>query len=82
MTNAPRLGADSLPPRVPPLPGGGGAPPYRRAAGVAGAVNSAGYDTLNSLLTFWSEAFRAIYPNVAVQVEGKGSSTAPPALAA
>lgn len=57
-------------------------PAYQQQAGVAGSVNSVGSDTLNNLMAYWSEAFRAIYPNVTVQVEGKGSSTAPPALAA
>ncbi|MDR1519743.1 MAG: phosphate ABC transporter substrate-binding protein PstS family protein [Planctomycetota bacterium] len=58
------------------------APDYRQASGVAGGINSVGSDTLNNLMALWSEAFRSIYPNVAVQVEGKGSATAPPALAA
>ena len=61
---------------------GDGLPAYRQRSGVAGSVNSVGSDTLNNLMAFWSESFRAMYPNVAVQVEGKGSSTAPPALAA
>jgi phosphate transport system substrate-binding protein len=43
-------------------------------------VNSIGSDTLNNLMTLWAEGFRAIYPNVNIQIEGKGSSTAPPAL--
>ncbi|MDR1744743.1 MAG: substrate-binding domain-containing protein, partial [Planctomycetota bacterium] len=57
-------------------------PPYVQQSGVAGSVNSVGSDTLNNLMAYWSEAFMAMYPNVAVQVEGKGSGTAPPALAA
>ena len=57
-------------------------PAYRQQSGVAGSINAVGSDTLNNLMAYWSEAFRAIYPNVTVQVEGKGSSTAPPALAA
>jgi phosphate transport system substrate-binding protein len=57
-------------------------PAYQQQSGVAGSINAVGSDTLNNLMAYWSEAFRAIYPNVAVQVEGKGSSTAPPALAA
>jgi len=32
------------------------------------------------MMTFWAEGFRKIYPNVNIQIEGKGSSTAPPAL--
>jgi phosphate transport system substrate-binding protein len=39
-----------------------------------------GSDTLNNLMTLWAEGFRSVYPNVKIQIEGKGSSTAPPAL--
>ena len=55
-------------------------PVYTPASGISGNLNSIGSDTLNNLMTLWSEAFRAIYPNVNIQIEGKGSSTAPPAL--
>ncbi|MBM3224500.1 MAG: phosphate ABC transporter substrate-binding protein [Candidatus Tectomicrobia bacterium] len=54
--------------------------PYAKASGVSGNLNSIGSDTLNNLLTLWAEGFRAVYPNVNIQIEGKGSSTAPPAL--
>ena len=54
--------------------------PYEKVSGVAGNLNSVGSDTLNNLMTLWAEGFRAIYPNVNTQIEGKGSSTAPPAL--
>lgn len=57
-----------------------GLPDYEPVSGVSGNLNSIGSDTLNNLLTLWAEGFRAIYPNVNVQIEGKGSSTAPPAL--
>lgn len=57
-------------------------PAYGQKSGVAGSINVVGSDTLNNLMAFWGEAFRAMYPNVQVQVEGKGSATAPPALAA
>lgn len=53
---------------------------YQKVEGVAGNLNSIGSDTLNNLMALWTEGFRAIYPNVNIQVEGKGSSTAPPAL--
>jgi phosphate transport system substrate-binding protein len=53
---------------------------YTRVSGVSGNVNSIGSDTLNNLMTLWAEGFRKQYPNVKVQIEGKGSSTAPPAL--
>jgi len=53
---------------------------YVRVGGVGGNLNSVGSDTLNNLMTYWAESFRDEYPNVNIQVEGKGSSTAPPAL--
>jgi phosphate transport system substrate-binding protein len=55
---------------------------YARVSGVAGNLNSVGSDTLNNLMTLWAEDFRRQYPNVRIQIEGKGSSTAPPALIA
>ena len=55
-------------------------PQYERTSGVSGNINSIGSDTLNNLMTLWAESFRAVYPNVNIQIEGKGSSTAPPAL--
>lgn len=55
-------------------------PNYKVVAGVAGNLNSIGSDTLNNLMTLWAEGFKKNYPNVNVQIEGKGSSTAPPAL--
>lgn len=53
---------------------------YVKVQGVAGNLNSVGSDTLNNMMTFWAEGFRKKYPNVNIQIEGKGSSTAPPAL--
>jgi phosphate transport system substrate-binding protein len=55
-------------------------PNYQPVAGVSGNLNSIGSDTLNNLMTLWAEGFNKHYPNVNVQIEGKGSSTAPPAL--
>lgn len=54
--------------------------PYRPVSGISGNLNSIGSDTLNNLMTLWAEGFRKVYPNVNIQVEGKGSATAPPAL--
>lgn len=53
---------------------------YVKVTGVSGNVNSIGSDTLNNLMTLWAEGFRKQYPGVKIQIEGKGSSTAPPAL--
>lgn len=53
---------------------------YKTVSGVSGNISSVGSDTLNNLMTHWAESFQKFYPNAKVQVEGKGSSTAPPAL--
>ncbi|PYO57080.1 MAG: phosphate-binding protein [Candidatus Rokuibacteriota bacterium] len=53
---------------------------YRAVSGVSGNISSVGSDTLNNLMTHWAETFQRFYPNAKVQIEGKGSSTAPPAL--
>lgn len=57
-------------------------PAYKAVSGVSGNLSSVGSDTLNNLMTLWAERFNKFYPNVKIQVEGKGSSTAPPALIA
>lgn len=57
-------------------------PEYRPSSGVSGKLNSVGSDTMNNLMALWAEGFRSFYPNVQIEIEGKGSSTAPPALVA
>ena len=53
---------------------------YKKVSGISGNANSIGSDTMNNLMALWLEGFRKHYPLVNVQIEGKGSSTAPPAL--
>ncbi|MDX1643908.1 MAG: phosphate ABC transporter substrate-binding protein [Thermoanaerobaculia bacterium] len=55
-------------------------PAYETTSGISGNLNSVGSDTLNNLMTLWAEGFQQKYPSVRIQIEGKGSSTAPPAL--
>ncbi|MFH1176519.1 MAG: phosphate ABC transporter substrate-binding protein [Acidobacteriota bacterium] len=57
-------------------------PAYQRSAAMSGSLSAVGSDTMNNLMTLWAEGFRKHHPNLRVQVEGKGSSTAPPALIA
>jgi phosphate transport system substrate-binding protein len=57
-----------------------GVAPYKATAGISGSLSSIGSDTMNNLMTYWQEGFKKRYPNVTIQVEGKGSSTASPAL--
>ena len=54
--------------------------PYRKVSGISGSASSIGSDTMTNLMALWLEGFRRYYPNVHIQIEGKGSSTAPPAL--
>lgn len=57
-----------------------GIAPYTLARGISGNASSIGSDTMNNLMALWLEGFRRHYPTVKIQIEGKGSSTAPPAL--
>ncbi|PIE41039.1 MAG: phosphate-binding protein [Gammaproteobacteria bacterium] len=55
-------------------------PSYTKTTGISGNLSSVGSDTLANLMTFWAEDFKKNYPNVAIQIQAAGSSTAPPAL--
>lgn len=55
-------------------------PAYAKTSGVAGNLSSVGSDTLANLMTLWAEAFKRNYPNINIQIQAAGSSTAPPAL--
>ena len=55
-------------------------PEYEPVSGISGNLTSIGSDTLNNLMTLWAEEFAKFYPNVKIQIQGAGSSTAPPAL--
>jgi len=55
-------------------------PAYKTVSGVSGNLSSVGSDTLANLMTFWAEEFKRSYPNVNIQIQAAGSSTAPPAL--
>lgn len=52
----------------------------KSTAGVSGTVKSIGSDTMNNLMALWAEGFKKYYPNVRIEIEGKGSATGPPAL--
>ncbi len=55
-------------------------PSYSKSSGVSGNLSSVGSDTLANLMTLWAEDFKREYPNVNIQIQAAGSSTAPPAL--
>jgi phosphate transport system substrate-binding protein len=57
-----------------------GVPEYQKASGISGNLSSVGSDTLANLMTLWAEEFNRAYPNVNIQIQAAGSSTAPPAL--
>lgn len=54
-------------------------PAYKPTRVVGGNVRSVGSDTMLNLMNLWTGAFKDKHP-IVQQVEGKGSSTAPPAL--
>lgn len=55
-------------------------PEYKATSGISGNLSSVGSDTLANLMTLWAESFKRSYPNVNIQIQAAGSSTAPPAL--
>ncbi|MDO9238394.1 MAG: phosphate-binding protein, partial [Methylicorpusculum sp.] len=57
-----------------------GIPEYQRVGGISGNLSSVGSDTLGSLMTLWAQEFRRVYPNVNIQFQSLGSSSASPAL--
>jgi phosphate transport system substrate-binding protein len=57
-------------------------PDYKPVGGVSGNLKSIGSDTMNNLMALWADGFHKIYPNVQIEIEGKGSTTAPSALEA
>jgi len=71
------VGYAAGPPKLDP-----GLQEYKAVSGVSGNISSIGSDSLNNLMTLWAESFNKFYPNAKIQIEGKGSSTAPPALIA
>lgn len=55
-------------------------PDYQKSAGVSGNLSSVGSDTLANLMTMWAEEYKRLYPNINIQIQAAGSSTAAPAL--
>jgi len=55
-------------------------PTYEKTSGVSGNLSSVGSDSLANLMTLWAEEFKKQYPNVNIQIQAAGSSTAPPAM--
>jgi len=55
-------------------------PAYQKVSGISGNLSSVGSDTLANLVTLWAESYKRQYPNLNIQIQAAGSSTAPPAL--
>ena len=55
-------------------------PGYQKVSGISGNLSSVGSDTLANLMTLWAESYKREYPNLNIQIQAAGSSTAPPAL--
>ena len=54
--------------------------PYKPTTPVTGSAGAIGSDALNNMMALWLETFQKFHPTVKISIEGKGSSTAPPAL--
>jgi phosphate transport system substrate-binding protein len=55
-------------------------PAYRPVAALSGHIKSVGSDTLGREAELWVRAFGKLYPDVKIDVEAKGSATAPRAV--
>jgi phosphate transport system substrate-binding protein len=55
-------------------------PAYQPAAGISGRLQSVGSDTLDPEMIDWAKGFEHFYPEVKIEIEGRGSATAPQAL--
>jgi phosphate transport system substrate-binding protein len=56
--------------------------PYKPVASLSGKLKSVGSDTMLHEMELWAEGFIDMYPSVQIEIEGKGSNTAPQALLA
>ena len=55
-------------------------PDYKPVEGISGTIKTAGSDTMTNMVKGWASGFKKFYPNVTIEMEDKGSSSAPPAL--
>lgn len=55
-------------------------PAYHPVSGISGQLKSIGSDTLDHEMELWAKGFQKVYPEVKIEIEGKGSATAPAAL--
>ena len=53
---------------------------YVRGTAITGSLTVAGSETMKPLTQRWESKLREIYPDLAIQVQGLGSETGPPAL--
>ena len=57
-----------------------GVPAYQPAGSLSGHLRSVGADTMETLMKYWIEDFKKIYPDMSFDMEAKASGTAGPAL--
>ena len=53
---------------------------FEPVPGLSGPLTSVGSDTLENLTLLWADRFKAHYPDIDMDIQATGSSTAPPAL--
>lgn len=57
-------------------------PHYQKGGALSGTLTSIGSNTMSSLMVYWEKGFRKYHPTVQIQMDAKGSGTAPAALIA
>jgi phosphate transport system substrate-binding protein len=55
-------------------------PAYKPVPVGAALIKSVGSDTMGDLMRNWADGFTKLNPNVKIEIDSKGSGTAPPAL--
>lgn len=55
-------------------------PVYQPVKDLSGELRSVGTDTMETAMNLWIAGFKALYPQVTIHMEAKGSLTAEPAL--
>jgi phosphate transport system substrate-binding protein len=55
-------------------------PPYKGSPVADATIKAVGSDTLGDLMRIWADGFTKLNPNVKIEVDSKGSGTAPAAL--
>ena len=57
-------------------------PEYKAVKGVSGRLTILGSDTMKNVMTYWGDGFKKFYPDIQIEIQGRGATTGPYALLA